>query len=97
MKRYAVKINETGKYVSRCNDCWYESIGVPLYLYTKEKALEVVEQMRKHYVYELTIESEDGEKEEIKYAVKKEKKISTGGIQIAPIKGATIKPITFGK
>lgn len=52
---YSVRINKTGKYVKYCDDCWYEVIGEELRLFSKDRAQEIVKQMRKHYVYDVTI------------------------------------------
>ena len=54
-KLYSVKINKSGRYVRYCDDCWYETATVELNLFTKEMAEEIVKQMRKHYVYDVTI------------------------------------------
>ena len=54
-KLYSVRINKTGKYVKYCDDCWYEVIGEEVRLFIKERAEEIVKQMRRHYVYDVTI------------------------------------------
>ena len=58
---YAVKISSSGRFVSYCDNCWYETLGTtPIYLFTKERANEIAQQMRQHYVYRVEIISEDG-------------------------------------
>lgn len=58
---YAIKINKTNRYISYCDKCWYETAGTePVYLFTKERAEEIVNTMRNHYVYVTTIVSQDG-------------------------------------
>ena len=52
---YSVRINRTGKYVKYCDDCWYETIDEELRVFSKDRAEQVVKQMRSHYVYDVTI------------------------------------------
>ena len=52
---YSVKINNSGRYVRYCDDCWYETENFELRLFTKERAEQIREQLRKHYVYSVTI------------------------------------------
>ena len=52
---YSVKINKTGRYVRYCDSCWYEGSESELRLFSKDRAMEIAKQMRKHYVYEVTI------------------------------------------
>lgn len=52
---YSVKINKTGRYVRYCDDCWYETDDSPMLRYTKERAEEIASQMRRHYVYDVTL------------------------------------------
>lgn len=85
---YSVRINKTGKYVKYCDDCWYEVIGEELRLFSKDRAQEIVKQMRKHYVYDVTIS--DGT-DTVRYDLqsgfaRKAKKAATGGKGKASIK-----------
>ena len=69
---YAVKITKSGSYISYCDKCWYETAGKePLYLYSHDRALEIAEQMKSHYTYNLTIVGEDGSTEIINHLCKK--------------------------
>lgn len=52
---YSVRINKTGKYVKYCDDCWYEVIDEELRVFSKDRAEQIVKQMRSHYVYDVTI------------------------------------------
>lgn len=52
---YSIKINKTGRYVSHCDDCWYETCDTGMGRYTKEQAAAIVKQMRRHYVYDMTV------------------------------------------
>ena len=52
---YAIKINKTGRYVKYCDDCWYETDSAELRLFTKTQAENIAQQMKKHYVYSVTV------------------------------------------
>jgi hypothetical protein len=58
-KLYSVKINNSGRYVRYCDDCWYETESVELRLFTKERAEQIRQQLRNHYVYSVTISNGD--------------------------------------
>lgn len=59
---YAIKL-KNGRYVSVCDDCWYETVSYPCYLFTETEANKIAtELLPKHYQYSCTIESIDGEK-----------------------------------
>ena len=49
-----------GRYVQFCNDCWYDGLPYPLYMFTLEEAHRIAEQMKKHYCYVIEIIGEDG-------------------------------------
>ena len=85
---YSVRINKTGKYVKYCDDCWYEVIGEELRLFTKERAEEIVKQMRSHYVYDVTISNgTDTVRYDLKSGfIRKPQKVSVGGKTKASIK-----------
>lgn len=55
MNLYSVKVTATGRYIKHCDECWYETCGGELRLYTKEQAEAIAKQMRNHYVYKVTI------------------------------------------
>ena len=55
MNLYSVKVTATGRYITHCDECWYETCGGELRLYTKEQAEAIAKQMRNHYVYKVTI------------------------------------------
>lgn len=52
---YYIKIDRTGRYVARCDENWYETEPLPIPRYTKSQADDIVKQMRKHYVYDVTV------------------------------------------
>ena len=52
---YSIRINATGRYVKYCDEHWYETVGTPLSVFTKQQAQDVAKQMRSHYVYDVTI------------------------------------------
>jgi len=52
---YSVKVKATGRYVTYCDDCWYETSKDELRIYTKEEAEDIAKKMRKHYVYDVII------------------------------------------
>jgi hypothetical protein len=58
-KMYSVKINKSGRYVRYCDDCWYEADTCDVGRFSKERAEEIAKQMRKHYVYDVTISNGD--------------------------------------
>lgn len=69
---YAIKINKSGSYIIFCDEHWYETSGKePIYTFTLEEAHAVVERMRSHYVYHLTIEGKDGSVEDINFLAPK--------------------------
>ena len=85
---YSVRINRTGKYVKYCDDCWYETIDEELRVFSKDRAEQVVKQMRSHYVYDVTISNGT---DTVRYDLKsgftrKAKKAATGGKTKASIK-----------
>lgn len=68
---FAVKIIKSGRYIQYCDNCWYETFGAePLYTFTLERAHEIVNQMKNHYVYQMSIEGEDGSVENINFLSK---------------------------
>lgn len=52
---YSVQIKATGRYVKYCDDNWYETSSTPWNNFTKEEAEKIAHQMRKHYVYVVTV------------------------------------------
>ena len=77
MERYHIRLNRLGNFLERCDDCWYESAkggsyeGTPVY--TREEAEALLRnQLRKHYIYSVTLFTEDGvERETLTYFRKK--------------------------
>lgn len=57
---YAVEIRPN-RYIFWCDDCWYETKDYPNY-FTKERAEEIVNQLKNHYVYKATLVGKDGER-----------------------------------
>ena len=58
-KLYSIRIDKTGRYVTYCDKCWYETGEDELRIFTKEQCERIKAQMKNHYVYKLTIS--DGE------------------------------------
>ena len=52
---YSIKINKTGRYVTYCDESWYETTDVEVRLFEESDIERVKRQMRKHYVYDLTV------------------------------------------
>lgn len=55
---YAIKINKTGRYLLWCDDNWYETSSYASYRFTQEQADIIRKQLKKHYVYYVTLEAE---------------------------------------
>ena len=85
---YSVRINRTGKYVKYCDDCWYETIDEELRVFSKDRAEQVVKQMRSHYVYDVTISNgTDTVRYDLKSGfIRKPQKVSVGENKKASIK-----------
>lgn len=60
MVYYTIEINKSGKYIGHCDECWYESVNEPLYVFTKEEVETVTNQMKQHYQYKFTVIGNDG-------------------------------------
>ena len=56
---YSVR-KKSGRYIVWCDECWYETADYPYPYFTKERAEQIVEQMKKHYCYDAYIEDKDG-------------------------------------
>lgn len=56
----SIKINKSGRYISYCDDNWYETVPYPICRFSEYEALKVIEQMKRHYVYQLTVCDESG-------------------------------------
>ena len=52
---YSIKIDKSGRYIRHCDEHWYETCEFEFRFFTKEQALKIREQLRKHYVYSVTI------------------------------------------
>lgn len=62
-KLYSVRINRkngNSKFVLFCDDHWYEVRTNNVPNYTMERAIEVTEQLKNHYCYNLDIVDKDG-------------------------------------
>lgn len=71
MKRYGVKIYDSGRYITWCDECWYETTNEPyLILESREEAMAIAEQMRKHYTYKTVIVDSDGNEEVVDFLKK---------------------------
>lgn len=67
---YAIKVNNTNRFIEWCSNCWYGTTNEEMHLFTKEQADEIAEQLKDHYVYSVTLIDEDGN-EELKSAFAK--------------------------
>lgn len=55
---YCIRINRnytTPKYISYCDECWYETSNIPQYKYTLDEAKDITKNMDKHYIYNMDI------------------------------------------
>lgn len=52
--------NAVDKFIVWCDDCWYETSAEPSYTFTEDKAKEIVEKLKNHYVYQSSIVDERG-------------------------------------
>lgn len=75
---YGIKISKSGRYITYCDKCWYETNKGPIFLFTKDQAKAIAEQMRNHYVYEVDIVGEDGTEEHVGRIKTNPMKESTG-------------------
>lgn len=88
----AIKLNKTNRYVAFSDDCWYDATPYPRYLYKdREEAMNVIQQMHKHYQYYFTLEYDDDTPSEeictLKKQVKKQvSKMKLGGLNINKLK-----------
>ena len=57
---FAVRINGKIRYVSYCDECWYETTENPIYIFTEQEARKIAQQMKSHYVYDISVIAEDG-------------------------------------
>lgn len=55
-KLYPIKINKTGRYLTHCDEHWYETDSVPAMKFTEQECHALVKQLKNHYVYDVTIE-----------------------------------------
>lgn len=60
---YAIKINRSGRFIQWVNDRWYETDKEPSYIFSREECDKLFAQLRKHYVYDITIVDADGNEE----------------------------------
>ena len=59
----AIKIGN--RYVSWCDEYWYETTPYPTFIYSKDSALSVIKQMTKHYQYSFALLHDNGSSEVI--------------------------------
>lgn len=78
---YSIKIDKSGRYICHCDDCWYETCEFEFRFFTKEEALKIREQLRKHYVYSVTI-SNGEEVIPTESPVKKQKTVEAEGVTV---------------
>ena len=62
---YAIRINKGGRFVTWCDEHWYEASNEPFYNFTHEEAVAIAKQMKSHYVYDVTLIDRDGNEERI--------------------------------
>ena len=54
-RNYTVKITKTGRYVTKCDEHWYETDLMPLKTFSKEEAERIAVQLKSHYVYDVVV------------------------------------------
>lgn len=64
---YAIRINKSKRYVTYCDECWYDATDEPVHIFEHEQAVKIVNQMRNHYVYNCTIIDKDGKEENFNF------------------------------
>lgn len=50
-----------GRFISWCDDKWYETTKDDLRPFTKEEALQCIQQLVEHFQYHVTLVSDEGE------------------------------------
>lgn len=80
-KLYSIKVNGSGRYITYCDDCWYETSEAEFPYFTKEQAEKIRKQLKSHYVYNVTISNGDEvlAEEKPKAAAKKASGWNMGG------------------
>ena len=69
--KYGIKIYSTGRYIVWCDECWYETTdNKHLALDSKEEAMAIAQQMRKHYTYKTVIVDSDVNEEVVDFLKK---------------------------
>lgn len=68
---YAVKVNGTGRFIKWCNKNWFETDETPMYIFSKKEAEDVINQLKKHYIFKASIVSQDGIEEDMSTPIKK--------------------------
>lgn len=68
-EKFAIRTRRSTKYdwryVSHCDNNWYETTTVPLYRFTSDEINEVTEQLKRHYQYYIEVVNQDNEVIEI--------------------------------
>ena len=70
MKLYGIRINKTGRYITWCDEHWYETSDEPFYGFSHEDAVAIAKQLKSHYVYDVTLVDNDNNEERICKAAK---------------------------
>lgn len=78
--KYSIKINKTSRYIDWVDDCWYETFHEPLYRFTREQCDDIFKLLNGHYVYEVTLEAQDGTTEILNRFQKNIVRLSKNGI-----------------
>lgn len=55
MELYSIKNVKTNRYITHCDENWYEATAGEIRLFTKEEAEAIAKQLRNHYVYNVVI------------------------------------------
>lgn len=59
---YGIKLQSCNRYIQWCDDKWYETVDGKCCLFeTLEKAMAVIKQLEKHYVYHVTLVTPEGQ------------------------------------
>lgn len=59
--KYSVKLNGSGRHILWCDKNWFETAESPLYIFSEEEAKSTALQLRKHYIFNVSLVPEKGE------------------------------------
>lgn len=78
-----IKLNKSDFYIKWADNLWYETTKTPTYIFKdRAEAMQVIEQMGKHYQYRFTLSYDDGTAEEFISTLKKPKPKSVKKVSV---------------